>query len=178
MTGVHGLVDLLDRQSTVNLLHGLAGLLHRLERLLVDVGRFDRVDLLLERRDLSRGLFEGMFVLFLSFQRRSCRYISPRSVSVFQVPFRKCLAAGKRFGQHAVSYDETARSPFLFELTVLRAIASCSSIWFCRCCSRFCNISRCARKATMASLGAALRFWDPPPVIHDSIPDMVTQGQT
>ncbi len=53
---VHCLVHLLRREFPVNLLHGLAGLLHGRQRLPVDIRRFDRVDLLLQRSDLRDGL--------------------------------------------------------------------------------------------------------------------------
>jgi hypothetical protein len=63
---IHCSVDLVDREVPVNLLHCLPGVLHRVERFLVDIGRFDRVDLLLDLGDLRRGLFEGAFVEFLA----------------------------------------------------------------------------------------------------------------
>lgn len=44
---VHSLVDLVDREVAMNLRHGSARLLHRVQSLLVDICRFDRVDLLL-----------------------------------------------------------------------------------------------------------------------------------
>jgi len=53
---VHGLVHLLRRELAVDLLHGLGGALHGRERLPVDVGRLDGVDLLLQRPDLRRCL--------------------------------------------------------------------------------------------------------------------------
>jgi hypothetical protein len=51
------------------LLHGFAGVLHGDKGLLVDVGRFYTGDLALHGHHLRRGLFEGVFVLFLSPQR-------------------------------------------------------------------------------------------------------------
>ena len=52
----------------MNGLHGRAGVLHRGEGFLVDVGGFDGVYLLLEHGYLARGLFEGVFVLLLAFE--------------------------------------------------------------------------------------------------------------
>lgn len=49
----------------MDLLHRLTGLFHRQEGFMVDVGRFDRVNLLLYGCDLREGLFEGVFVLLL-----------------------------------------------------------------------------------------------------------------
>jgi hypothetical protein len=42
---VHCGVDLVDGQIAMNILHGLASRLHGVQGLLVDVGRFDAVDL-------------------------------------------------------------------------------------------------------------------------------------
>jgi hypothetical protein len=53
----------------VDLLHGGAGVLHGVKRLLVDVCGFDAVDFALERHDLRTGLFERVFELFFSAQR-------------------------------------------------------------------------------------------------------------
>ena len=52
----------------MNRLHDLSGILHGGEGFLVDVCGFDGVDLLFEHGDLAGGLFEGVFVLLLSFQ--------------------------------------------------------------------------------------------------------------
>ena len=49
----------------MDLLHGLTGLLHCQESLLVDVGGFDGIYLLFDGRDLRGGLFERVFVLLL-----------------------------------------------------------------------------------------------------------------
>ena len=68
---VHDVVDLLDAEVAVDVLHGLAGVAHGVERLLVDVGRLDRVDLVLEHGDLVRRLLEGVLVRLLSFQSGS-----------------------------------------------------------------------------------------------------------
>jgi hypothetical protein len=46
----------------VNDLHRLTSLLHRLQGLVVDVGRFDGVNLLLQLDDLGCCLFEILFV--------------------------------------------------------------------------------------------------------------------
>lgn len=51
---VHLLVNCVNGKSLVNLFHRRTSLLHRLERLIVDIGRFDRVHLLLELDNLTR----------------------------------------------------------------------------------------------------------------------------
>jgi hypothetical protein len=63
---VHGLVDLVDGQAAVDFLHGLAGVLHGLKRLLVDVGRLDVVNFALERHYLALRLLQGVLVLLLT----------------------------------------------------------------------------------------------------------------
>lgn len=60
----HGLVDFLDGQIAVDILHGLSGRLHGVEGFLVDVGGFDAVYLLLDLADLVVGLLEAAFVDF------------------------------------------------------------------------------------------------------------------
>ena len=54
------------------LLHGLAGPLHRHERLLVDVRRLDRVHLLLDGADVAQRLLEVVLVELLAPKRRLC----------------------------------------------------------------------------------------------------------
>lgn len=49
----------------MDLCHGVAGLLHRVQRLLVDVGSLDRIDLLLELRDLRLRRLEVLLVELL-----------------------------------------------------------------------------------------------------------------
>ena len=68
---VHDLVDLLDCQGAVDLLHRFAGVVHGQEGFLVDVGGLDGVDLVLEHRYLGRCLFEGVLVGFFAFHRCS-----------------------------------------------------------------------------------------------------------
>ena len=51
------------------MLHCGAGVLHRVERLLVDVGRLDRVDFALQRHYLALGLLERVIELLLTPQR-------------------------------------------------------------------------------------------------------------
>lgn len=58
----------------MDFLHGFASVLHGEEGFLVDVGGFDRVDLVFEHGDLGGGLFEGVFVGFLAFERGSGSY--------------------------------------------------------------------------------------------------------
>jgi hypothetical protein len=64
----HCLIHLLGRKLAMYLLHRLAGLLHRQERFLVDIGRLDGIYLLLQRPDLRLGLLEAVLVLLLTFQ--------------------------------------------------------------------------------------------------------------
>jgi len=64
--GVHCLVHNVDRELPMDLLHSLSSLLHRRKRLSVDIRRLDRVDLLLQCRDLSQRLVQSMFVLLLA----------------------------------------------------------------------------------------------------------------
>jgi hypothetical protein len=59
---VHRLIDLVDRHRAMDLCHGSAGRLHRVQGLLVDIRRFDRVDLLFELGDLRGCLFEVLLV--------------------------------------------------------------------------------------------------------------------
>ncbi len=59
---VHGCVYLVDCQIAVDLLHRGAGVLHCVERFLVNVGGFDGVDLLLDLAYLGVGLLEGALV--------------------------------------------------------------------------------------------------------------------
>lgn len=66
---VHRLVDLIDTHIAVDLCHRRTGLLHRLQSLVVDIRRLDRVDLLLELRDLRRCLFEVLFLYLFPSER-------------------------------------------------------------------------------------------------------------
>ena len=66
MGEVHCLVHRLDVEALVDLAHGFAGVLHRFQGLLVDVGGLDGVDLLLDLGDLRRCLFEAALVDFLA----------------------------------------------------------------------------------------------------------------
>jgi hypothetical protein len=54
-------------------------------------------------------------------------------------------------------------SPPLFELTFFLAIASCSSIWFCKCFSRFDSISSVLLRPKMAFLVLSFFFAALPP---------------
>ena len=62
---VHSLVDLVDGEAAVYLLHGRAGILHRVQRLLIDIRRLYAVNLALERHDLTSRLLERMLKLLL-----------------------------------------------------------------------------------------------------------------
>ena len=64
-------------------------------------------------------------------------------------------------------------SPFLLVLTFFLAIASCSSIWFCRCLSRFWSISSCDRNPRIAFLGVSFRLWALCPPNQPQMPDIL-----
>ena len=49
---VHGLVDLVNIEVAVNLLHSTTSVLHGIEGLFVDVGRLNRLDFALDGHDL------------------------------------------------------------------------------------------------------------------------------
>lgn len=66
---VHGLIHLVDGKLAVDLLHGIAGILHCVERLLVDIRRLDGVDLALQRHYLVLGLLERVLELLLTPKR-------------------------------------------------------------------------------------------------------------
>lgn len=63
---VHDVVDLVDGQAGVYLLHSGSGVLHSIQRLLVDVGCLDGVDFPFQRHDLRARLLEGVLKLLLS----------------------------------------------------------------------------------------------------------------
>lgn len=50
----------------MNALHGLAGPLHGQECFLVDIRRFDRINLLLDRRNVVKCLFQIVLVNLLA----------------------------------------------------------------------------------------------------------------
>lgn len=81
---VHYIVDLVDCETGVDLLHGRASVLHRIQRLLINIRRLDAINLLLERHDLGARLLEGMLKLFLPPQCRLCRYAIPPSALSFR----------------------------------------------------------------------------------------------
>lgn len=51
-----------------------------------------------------------------------------------------------------------ANPPILFDVTFSLAISSCFAIWFSKCRSRFCSMSSCCRRSSMALLGASFLF--------------------
>lgn len=65
---IHRLINLVDRHRAMDLCHGSAGGLHCVQSLLVDIRRFDRVDLLFELGDLRSCLFEILLVDLLPSQ--------------------------------------------------------------------------------------------------------------
>ena len=100
---------------------------------------------------------QGYVRVASSFVRRLLRL--PKMSALFQhrkLPRSKLLDAFDLAGEH---HWKRGRSlPFLFVLTFLRAMASCSSIWFCRCRSLFCSISSCDLKPRIAFLGVSFPF--------------------
>lgn len=136
-------------------LHSLASTFHCRESLSVDVCRFDSIDLLLEGPDLGYRLFQAVLMRLLPSQcgLGGCgrRYVS----------VARCLQS---------SGDKQSALPFLFVLTFFRAMASCSSIWDCRCFSRFCSMSSCDRRPRIAFFGLSLRFCAAPPPNHPQMP--------
>lgn len=66
---------------------------------------------------------------------------------------------------HVWPSDPVSRkySPPLFVLTFFLAIASCSSIWFCKCFSRFDSISNVLLRPRMAFLVLSFFFAALPP---------------
>lgn len=65
---VHYLVNFVDCEVPMDVFYGFAGVLHGEKSFLIDIGRFDGVDLVFEHRYLGRGLFEGVFLHFLAFE--------------------------------------------------------------------------------------------------------------
>lgn len=63
---VHDVLDLVDCETGVNLFHCLACVLHRVKRLLVDIGGFNAVDFALQGHYLRGGLLQGVLELLLS----------------------------------------------------------------------------------------------------------------
>jgi len=153
---VHDVVDLVDGQACVYLLHGRARVLHRIQCLLVDVCRLDAVDFALECHNLRAGLFERVLKLFLSpqccFGRCDIRQHHARHVTG--------TGPGPLLAWHGTVLE--TRIPALLLETNFRARLSCSSIWFCRCFSRFVSISSWPRNCSMAFFGASFLFWPPP----------------
>lgn len=63
---VHNLIHLIRCETLVDMFHCRVGVAHRSKRLLVDVGRFDGVDLLFQSADLRNGLVERVLVCLLT----------------------------------------------------------------------------------------------------------------
>jgi hypothetical protein len=88
--------------------------------------------------------------------------------------FKKPEGYENQIGRDVVKTPKTPRHvPFLFVLTFFLAIASCSSIWFCKCRSRFCSISSCDLNPRMAFLGLSFRDWALCPPNQPHTPDML-----
>lgn len=68
----HSNVDVFHSHLAVDFFHSFAGVLHGDEGFLIDVCRFDGVDLLFEHGDLAGGLFEGVLMLLLAFEGVAC----------------------------------------------------------------------------------------------------------
>jgi hypothetical protein len=79
---------------------------------LVDICRFDGVDLLFELHDLALGLFKVLFVQFLSSE--GCFGGCPLQLSISLLILPTLRGKGYR--------------PFLFVVTFFLAMASCSDI--------------------------------------------------
>lgn len=62
---VHDIVNRIDCETRMYLLHGVSGVLHSIQRLLVDVRGFDGVDLALEGHDLRARLLKRVLELLL-----------------------------------------------------------------------------------------------------------------
>ena len=58
----------------MDLFHGIASILHGKESFLVNVRRFDGVYLVFEHGYLGGGLFEGVFMSFLTFEGSPSSY--------------------------------------------------------------------------------------------------------
>lgn len=63
---IHCLIDLVDRQATMDLFHGLAGVLHGVQCFLVDIRSFDGIYLLFDLGSLCGSLLELLFIDLLS----------------------------------------------------------------------------------------------------------------
>lgn len=160
----------------MNLLHSFASAFHSSQSLSVDIRCLDGIDLLLQSCYLCRRLLEGMFMLLLASKSRLCRCHRTSAISVWhicsgfdirRIIFMIMIKAPQRSGRHV---------PFLLVLTFFRAIASCSSIWFCRCLSLFCSISSCDLKPRIAFLGVSFLFWALCPPNHPQTPDILDYG--
>jgi len=71
---VHCRIDLVDGEATVYLLHSIAGILHSIQRLLVDICGLYAVDFTFECHYLGGCLLKSMFKLLLAPQRSLGNY--------------------------------------------------------------------------------------------------------
>ena len=182
---VHGVVHALDRQVPMYVLHGLAGVAHGIKGLLVDVGGLDGLDFALDGHDLRGRLLEGVFVGFFATEGgfRFCKVTLSAIVHIVRFAFvSHSTAASPRLALGTVRLHSSSPAlrgmgsshvRFLFVLMYLRANASWSSIWFCRCFSRLFNMSIVDRSCRMAFLGASFRFCAPPPNQPRPQPDIM-----
>lgn len=63
---VHGNINILHGHFSVDLLHCCRSVLHREKGFLINIGRLDRVDLLLEHINLPVSLLKRMLMLLLA----------------------------------------------------------------------------------------------------------------
>jgi hypothetical protein len=108
----------------MNLLHSITSRLHSLERLVVDIRRFDRVNLLLELHDLRRGLLKVLLMLMFPSQRSfgGCKYQENPCIS----PYRPQNSTRMRYLQSLDlrgSGGELYRSYLWRRVSVLRRLA-------------------------------------------------------
>lgn len=69
---VHGDINIFHRHLPMDLFHRCTCILHSHQRFLINICGFDRVDLLLQHRDLTVGLLERVLVLLLTLESVAC----------------------------------------------------------------------------------------------------------
>jgi hypothetical protein len=63
---IHCVIHFINAEIAMNICHSLTRFLHGQKRLSIDVCRLDRINLLFQGCDLSRGLFKGVLVLLFT----------------------------------------------------------------------------------------------------------------
>lgn len=74
MEVVHGLINLINIELAMNLLHGFARLVHHRKGLPIDIRCLNRIYLLFESSYLSGRLVQCMFVLLFAPKSSPCGY--------------------------------------------------------------------------------------------------------